>query len=441
MTTTLNCSVWMQNQNGQNPCMIAAQVGQLCNAHYTVSQTNFQESNYVPSATMINGCTCSWSIYNLLSACSFCVGQDQYIGWFTWITNCGSNASNTSYLPSGLELPQGIPFWAATNPSTWENAVFNLTQAAYLAAAALPAVTGGPSTSTMTDSCVSSVSVGAIVGGVLGAITFIVIGGLIVFWAVRRYRRQRTHTTSIGPSGPNASQPVTIPAPSIRNRTTVQPSRFWHTRGSPGPISHRVTSSVHSTTSLAATSLLASPISPGFSSNGHNVAQPLTDAADMISPFFAMSSTRQANRSNTSLPTSKAAEALSERLVTPPGQRARLNPPAYSPASAEPGSSWAASAGAERVLKKKQTKQNGSVSGMTMISGHSRTSTKESATAVLAGPQTEESHPRAATPGVATMQSVQSAKSGGVGGDDGDGRVEMTHGGRAGVSDRRPPAV
>lgn len=32
MTTTLNCFGWMQSQADQNPCTIAQEVGQLCNA-------------------------------------------------------------------------------------------------------------------------------------------------------------------------------------------------------------------------------------------------------------------------------------------------------------------------------------------------------------------------------------------------------------------------
>lgn len=348
--------------------------------------------------------------------------------------------------------------------STWENAVFNLTQAADIAGESsylqlcanstdheftsllldYPDVTGGPlptsTSSTAAASSASSVSVGAIVGGVIGAIAIIIIGGLIVFWAMRRRRRQRAHTTPAGVSSYNDYQPVTMLGPSIRNLNPVHPSTFWNTSGSPGPISPRITPSVRSATSIAATSLLVSPISSGFSSHGQNMAQPLTDAADMISPFLAMSPTRQMDRSNTSPPTSKAAEALSERAMAASAQRGRLNPPPYSAASVEPGSSEGASTGAERTSKKKEKKRNGSLSGMTTYSGHSRTSTKESATAVPAGPPTEASQPRAATPGVVTVESLQSVESGGgVGGDGGGGSVVMH--GRASVSDQRPPAV
>ena len=136
----------------------------------------------------------------------------------------------------------------------------------------------------------------------------------------------------------------------------------------------------------------------------------------MISPFLAMSSARQTNGSNTSPLTGNAAEALSEHVMAPPGQRARLNPPPYS-ASVEPGPSVAATTSARGVSVKKQKERNGSMSGATAFSGHSRTSTRESVT-VYAGPRTEQSRTRAGT--VVSVVSVVSASGG--------GGVEMTHG-------------
>lgn len=87
---------------------------------------------------------------------------------------------------------------------------------------------------------------------------------------------------------------------------------------------------------------------------------------------------------------------------------------------------------------KKQKKQNGSESGATVYSGHSRTSTKESVIAYT-GPRTEESRPRAATPGTGAVESAMSPR--GVDSDEKGGNVETTNGRRIGVSDPgRPPA-
>ena len=261
-----------------------------------------------------------------------------------------------------------------------------------------------------------------IVGLVIGGIAIIIIGGLFIFCALYRRRRQRTRTAPTAVPSFNASQSVVVP--SIRNQTPVP---FGYARASPAPISPYLTSPVHSTTSLP-TSLI-SPISSGFSSHGHNVL-PVNDAADMISPFLIPSSSRQANGTNASSPTGKAAEALSERVMTPPGQRARLNPPPYSP-SVEPGSSGSATTTTwERRLSKKQKKRKSSLSGMTTYSGHSRTSTRESVTTAHAGTRTEQTRSRAASPGMETTKSVKSTMSAG-----GVGNVD---GGRVG---QRPPAV
>ncbi|KAG6376916.1 hypothetical protein JVT61DRAFT_947 [Boletus reticuloceps] len=356
MSTTLNCLGWMQNQNDQNPCTVAQDVGQLCNTEYTVSLTNFQEGKYVPNATTTSGCTCSWSIYNLLSACAYCVGQSQYPSWNTWVADCGSNASSISRL--GLRTSQGIPFWAATNPSIWDNATFNVVQAADIAAAAHPDVTGGPlptSTSTTTSSSAPSISVGPIVGGVIGAITLLVIGALTTCWAVRRHRRQGTHTTPIGVPSFNASQPIIVPVPSIRHQAGVQPFPYGYTYRPVSPLA----SPAHSTTRLTATSPLASPVSSGFSSQGNSASLPVTDAADIITPFLARSSTRHRNRSNAPRPTSKAAEVRSERATSPSGRRLRLNPPPYS-AFVAPESSGTTMPGAQNVSTKKHKRRNGS---------------------------------------------------------------------------------
>ena len=301
---------------------------------------------------------------------------------------------------------------------------------------AKPDVTGGPlPTSTTTTSSGSSVSVGAIVGGVIGGVVVIIIGVLIIFWAVRRHRRRRTHTTPMGSPSFNASQPVTMSMPLTGNRTTVQPSPPGYAYGPNGRVSSYLTSSpTHSATSLSLTSPLASPLSPGFSTSGHGAVFPITDAADMISPFLSTSLGNRTNRSNKSPPTGKAAEALSERVMAPPGQRTRLNPPPYS-APAEPGSFGETTTWSRRISIKKQKKRNGSESGATVYSGHSRTSTKESMIA-FTGPRTEESRPRAVTPGTGAVKNVESVMSTrGVGSDEG-GSVEITNGRRTGVSDR-----
>ncbi|KAG9310414.1 hypothetical protein JVU11DRAFT_9553 [Chiua virens] len=418
MSTTQNCPSQMQNQRGQLPCDIAQGVGHLCNQTYTVSLVNFQESTYIPNDTSTNGCTCSWSMYNLISGCSSCLGQSQYPSWNNWIANCGNNASTTSYLPSGYNVSGGIPFWAATNPSSWTNGVFNTTQVSNIVGEGKPDLYGGPlpssATSTPTASPSSSVPVGAIIGGVTGGVAAVVFGALFVFLVRRRHKK--TPATS-----------VSLPSFTVR---TPQPAFFENAYSN----SLYLTSPVHSTTSLPPTSL-ASPISSGFSSNEHRMA--IMDAADIITPFLATSSMPRKNRSNTSLPMGQVANTVSEGRMTPPAQRVRINPPSYSDSveSVNCPSEGATTTQARRSSRNTHNKQKSSMSGATSYSAHSRTSTWESVTSGRPGTHTEQSRSRATTPVMGTaarsMESTSSA---------GGGRV---HGDRkTGPNPRhRPPAV
>lgn len=235
----------------------------------------------------------------------------------------------------------------------------------------------------------------------------------MIFFVVRRRRRQRMHTTPTGIPSFNASHPLTVPL--NWNRTPAQPTPYGYPHATSAHGSHYVTSPVHSTTSLTPTSHAL----PGITLTRHSTAPPIADAANMITPFLATSPVRQTNRSNTSPPLGKADEALSEHVMASGGQRARLNPPSYS-ASVVPESSGPANTWSRRLSMKKHKRQQGSASGTTMYSGHSRTSTRETVTTGYDGPPT-----------------VRSA-------DSVDGGVEITHSRRAGISDQRhqrPPAV
>ncbi|KAF8841380.1 hypothetical protein BDN67DRAFT_528144 [Paxillus ammoniavirescens] len=337
----------------------------------------------------------SWASYNLVSACTVCVVQEQLASWKTWTTSCGSYVSTTTYLPSVLPASEGIPYFAGTDPATWTDEVFNVTEAAGKGGGTLADLTGAPSASPTTSSSSSKSSVGAIVGGVLGSIVVIlVLVGLAFF--TRAFRRRQAskgpfdglttttvdgaHFFSVPTAPPQAPtgmvQPVSFPYPQGQNPTSHRPL-------SPYRSSHG-----HSAASVNITSL-ASPTSSAFTAP---MSPPITDAADMISPFYA--TTRTENNRNRR--TGKANEARAERALSPPAsQRARLNPPPYSPTSPTPPP---ASPPPTRRLSLKQTfKRKGSTSGGTTHSAHSAASAR--------------GKPRAAR--MASAESVDSAASGG----------------------------
>ncbi|KIK95982.1 hypothetical protein PAXRUDRAFT_139503 [Paxillus rubicundulus Ve08.2h10] len=375
-----NCSswTWIHNQQGMSPCQTAQLVGQVCNSQYTVSANGFQETQYIPTNTTANACTCSWAGYNLLSACTVCLVQAQLASWSTWATTCGNYVSTTTYLPSVLPTGEGIPYFAGTDPRTWTNEIFNVTEASTKGGGSryfpLDAdltdhvsfpqadLTGAPPTTPTSSSSSSKPSVGAIAGGVLGGLVIImVLVGLALFLRALR-RRQASKgsfdgfiTTTVNgaqffsvPTAPpprGASgrvQPVSFPYPQDQNTTSRRPL-------SPYRSSHGHSAAGINITSLApaTSSAFTAPMSP-----------PITDAADMISPFYATSRTRTENDRNTR--TGKGNEARTERALSPPGQRARLNPPPYSP-TAPP---------VNQPSRKQTFKRKGSTAGGTTRPAH-----------------------------------------------------------------------
>ena len=277
-----------------------------------------------------------------------------------------------------------------------------------------PDVTGSPLPASTTTA--SSSSVGMIVGLVIGGITIIVIGVLLILWAVCR-RRKRAAPAVV--SAFDTSQSVVVPL--FWNH--VPPVRPAPTGPAPAPSASNspyLPLPVHSMTNLLPTSHVA-PGSSGFSPNEPG-AFPITDATDMISHFPTTSPSGQTTLVATSRPTGKATAVLTELVMAPPGQRARLNPPPYS-ALTEPGLSESATT---RVgPSRKQMKRRKNVSGATMGSGNSRPSTMESAMTLHAGVCAEQGRPDAGLPGTAMAKVVKSSASGnGEGGINGGGNEE-----------------
>lgn len=311
--SSLNCPQFT-NQHGQDPCSTAQMADQVCVSDYTITTTLFQESLYIPNATTANPCTCSWASYNLLSACSYCVGVRNYTSWATWSASCGSNASSTTYFPS--PLPSGIPYFAGTNPNNWTNGTFDPTQAANMGSGNHADLTGPTTTSTSSATpTAASSDTSAIIGSIVGALAFIFLIGLLLCFIVRRHRRQVKARHAIL----THSQPPAV-TPTLRTRPSQASMPMGQAPTSPYPVSAYGSSHGFSATSLH-------PISPTSTVTTVPFSPPISDAADMISPFLA-SPTRPAPGS------SKVAEALAERMSSQPPPvppRGRMNPPPYSP--------------------------------------------------------------------------------------------------------------
>jgi len=202
---------WMDDSQGYSPCLTAAYVEGACTGNtYTQPVLTSGYSYLLPNSSNANACYCSWSSYNLMMACTLCQEVNNTIvwNWPQWASGCTTNQSWTQeYFPSGYPLAGGasIPYWATTNPSTWQYEMFNIPDAnatyqknssSITPSASLeplssssglsPSSSGSGSSPSSSSSSSSSKStdVGAIVGGTIGgaaALLFLVIAAYLLY--------------------------------------------------------------------------------------------------------------------------------------------------------------------------------------------------------------------------------------------------------------------
>jgi len=200
---------WMNNGKGQSPCVVAAWEQEPCaSTPWTINALTSYDSRYLPpNTTTATACTCSWAAYNLLSACTVCQNSDDFLPWGEWHKSCGSYVSNTTYFPSDqdITLPSetAIPYWAGTNPETWNNAVFDEQQAQAIHNQEHADLTGAPIPATSSKKS----NKGAIVGGAVGGVALVLLAVAFFIWGVvqkrKRLRQQRQKTYPGGPDRPD----------------------------------------------------------------------------------------------------------------------------------------------------------------------------------------------------------------------------------------------
>ncbi|TFK54790.1 hypothetical protein OE88DRAFT_1653282 [Heliocybe sulcata] len=187
---------WMDNHLQQSPCLILAYLLANCNeGSWTVPPLSENPVTHYntpgQTGTPVDVCECSWSAYNLISACTLCQGTafaESVHTWDNYKTNCTGYYSTTTYWPtSNFTVPNttAIPYWASTNPSTWANGQFDLPTAENLAGQGHPDLPEPPAS--------KKSSAGAIAGGVVGGVAGLsIILGAVAWWLMRR-RRQQAH--------------------------------------------------------------------------------------------------------------------------------------------------------------------------------------------------------------------------------------------------------
>ncbi|KAJ7159490.1 hypothetical protein C8R46DRAFT_1224082 [Mycena filopes] len=344
---------WASNSRGDTPCLLTAKVWGSCfNGNWDVVALPKGDQYDNPNSTTANLCTCSWAAYNLISACTECQGLDSSVNnWAGYSGKCASFETDT-YFPSNVTLPSGtaIPFWAGTDPRTWNNARFDPAQAKLLAQENKPDYVQGQ---TPPDSQKKKKTpVGAIVGGVIGGLAVVALGAGIAFWWLRKRTGDGNEDTGTRPfirpqiHGRSTSDVSGKSFPSPQSMSVVHRARTIYTTSN---TIHTRTGSAHSLpygsgyTSPAR--VMSPPLSPVQMVNREDYVEPYTLRAASTSPP-PPSMTRKA--SETTLTTTyanhepgPAATFMALGMASADGssssERTRLNPPPYSAESPEPG--------------------------------------------------------------------------------------------------------
>ncbi|SJL03202.1 uncharacterized protein ARMOST_06549 [Armillaria ostoyae] len=187
---------WADNAAELSPCYVLAYVMSSCltdtyNVFPLSNDTHYDRPG--DGAISATPCSCSWAAYNLFGACTACqTGSHATWGWAAYKANCGDNLTTTTFFPYDkdytLPTAASIPYWAAQDPSTWNNGDFDSAQARNLSLEGHPDLNGS-SNDTNNDSG-SSTPVGAIVGGVVGGVIVVAGAAVVAFLLFRRHRRR-----------------------------------------------------------------------------------------------------------------------------------------------------------------------------------------------------------------------------------------------------------
>ncbi|KZS93805.1 hypothetical protein SISNIDRAFT_549563 [Sistotremastrum niveocremeum HHB9708] len=207
MTSTIVCHTdsWLSNRVNESPCVVASRLFESSNPDGSglIKATLGQPDSPSNVAIHPNTCTCSWTFYNLVQACGACQCLDcekQITPWNSWETYCHGISTNGNCDASLTALTTGSVLWAwaATNPTTWTGAKFNLTEASRIAAQSLQ----DSRSSTQIKIHRRRISNSITVGLAIGVLCFVGAACSIVIFLFRR-RRSRVDQRKIRFEKPN----------------------------------------------------------------------------------------------------------------------------------------------------------------------------------------------------------------------------------------------
>lgn len=289
---------WSINTRGQTPCLVAAFLESSCSGTpHDVNQVPPGHHYIGPISTEADLCACNSVTYSLVEACGLCQGQTQLISYSDWTLNCRTTLQIGQFpktIPDVIELPS----WASLNISLTNNTFDPLAAEREAEKANLPLSHSSTTTNTPMSTQtqlpppsapplpVSSgsaalsndsggLSSGAIAGITIGALAFILVILLFIFWRMLRARRQRN------------SKPMPLDEPFSPVTDKPNPASFpfhqhAHSRSLSDPASI-ITPYIYS-----ASEPDRQPVSPGAST--YYTTAPVRDSVDeMTSPQSAIS--------------------------------------------------------------------------------------------------------------------------------------------------------
>ncbi|KAG2111661.1 uncharacterized protein F5147DRAFT_686200 [Suillus discolor] len=280
----------MNNTLGQDPCVVASYLESVCGA-FAVGPLPPNTYYGPPSAAGADSCTCNTVTYSMMAACSDCQNAT-YASWSSWSTNCaqmsirqypmdiptGTKVPNWAYLnvtggfdPIAAQNNGDLPESTATNSQSTITVTYSTTFSASLTSSSAT-FTGLSLTSTSSP---TSPNVGAIAGGVIGAIFGAAIIGLVIWFFVRRRRSSTTPSAAFSDTGRDPGHTQSFYSTNANAFPMAQPRLYDPSDpttfpGRPHPFAGPVTSS----SSISLNPLMPSPVFPQQSRPGRYAGVP-----------------------------------------------------------------------------------------------------------------------------------------------------------------------
>ncbi|KAG8706429.1 Pyridoxal 5'-phosphate synthase subunit snz1 [Ceratobasidium sp. 395] len=215
----------LRNAEGVDPCALAMDLQRTCTTIDPIPALTGGESYTGPmSVAAATPCICTTVMYNLVAGCAACQHQRSnsvtrnWVPWSTWSALC----PNRGQIVDGAwgrvtQFNSTIPGWAFTKvfQSDW----FDLQQAVNVGITSTSAAPAATSSAPPPPPSNNNAKVGAIVGGVLGGVGFILLLLTCIFCFLRR--RQRKWEQSGGVNRPQES-----PYIQSKNPANLKPGQY-----------------------------------------------------------------------------------------------------------------------------------------------------------------------------------------------------------------------